>query len=107
MATKKTKKYFVSVLGIPFDVIIKEKVLVDREEVGGVTYGPKRLIELSKEENHTEELMNSTLIHEYCHAVLYVAGQTHTLTDEQEEGIVGAMEHSFSQHFNMVLEEYE
>ena len=110
MAKKKeSTRYFLSVMGIPFEVQLKDKVIVDgeKEECAGVTYGAYRRIEISREECKTEELMNSTLIHEYCHAVLYVTGQSETLSEEQEEGIVVAMEHAFSQQFTLTLEEME
>jgi len=106
---KEAPRYFISVMGIPFDVVIKDKVVVEgeKEECAGVTYGALRRIEISKKECSTEELMNSTLIHEFCHAILYVTGQSEHLEGDQEEAIVIAMEHGLSQHFNIVLEEEE
>ena len=105
---KKSTRYFLSVMGIPFEVLIKDKVIhSDGDECCGQTLGTERRIEVSREECKTEELMNSTLIHEYCHAILYVTGQHEMLEEKQEEAIVVAMEHAFSQHFTMTLEEYE
>jgi Zn-dependent peptidase ImmA (M78 family) len=102
------KKQFVTVMGVAFEVKFKEKLTEDGDECYGLTDGAARTIEISTALNKTEDMKASTLVHEYCHAVLYVTGQSETLTTEQEEGLVIAFEHALVQSgFVLELEEDE
>jgi hypothetical protein len=105
--SKKPKKQGVRVLGVLFEVNFSEKVLDDDgADVYGTTDGPGRLISVSTTLNKTEDARSATLVHEWCHAVLYVTGLSEGLTVEQEEAIVIANEHALEQAgFVLELEE--
>lgn len=94
-------KKFLNVMGILFEVRYKENVLdSDGTDVCGTTDGATRVIEISTTANKTEDLQLSSLIHEFCHAVFYVTGQSQHLAAvhvEFEESIVMNMEHALVQ----------
>ena len=109
---RQTKKRPTQVLisGIPFEVRYEEKVyaLEDKEQkdaLVGFTRGDQRQIQISLTENKTEALIESTLLHETLHAILYLAGQSDILEgadpsedhDKLEEGLVTALENGLSQ----------
>lgn len=77
----------VMVLGHLFRV----RLVPDVEDLGSCT-GHKRVITISEEQ--TQEQAESTLLHEIIHAALYVTGQSETLGEEREEGLVLAIEHA-------------
>jgi hypothetical protein len=84
----------IPILGVPFTA--KELVKVDeKDEHVGETDGVERTIKVKK--SLTNTIKNDTMVHEICHAILYVSGQTEGLTEEQEEGIVLALEHGLTQ----------
>lgn len=90
----------ITVLGVPFDVRYAHSLKDENgEQVAGLMHGPKRLIEICLTNNATPSLVESTLAHEWCHAVFYVSGWSEMFKDDQEEGIVLVLENALLQAF--------
>jgi hypothetical protein len=92
-ARKVGSKIQVPVLGIPFDVHFVEEV--DKDHSMGECDGPERAIKIKHAQ--TPEMLESTLLHEVCHAILYTSGISELLEENQEEAIVVALENGLSQ----------
>ena len=67
------------------------------EGVCGLTHGATGLIELSLKTNTSQEMLDSTLLHELFHMALYRSGWSEVLETANvvEEGIVIALENAF------------
>ena len=83
----------IPVFGIPFKVQFVEEV--DKDNSYGETEGPERTIKIRQ--SLPPELLEATILHEICHAVLYTAGVSELLDENLEEAIVVAMENGLSQ----------
>lgn len=107
--TKRKKNYpdVVEISGVPFTVEYHDELpghetkTKDEEEI---VYGDcdvnRRRIRISLKYNETDDQFERTLLHEILHAVLGVSGQTERLegeNNEQEEGIVVALENALDQ----------
>lgn len=78
----------VTILGQKFK--IEDKKL--SEDTFGETCGMTSRISVDLDKHSSQELLNSTLLHEIIHGVLYVSGQSQTLSEQQEEGLVVCLE---------------
>ena len=105
MAKAKKPKKCITLLGVPFEVIFQDKIDDDGDTVSGLCYGSGHRIYISTEENKTPEEINSTLLHECIHAILYVSGQSQLLKEDHEEGIVIALESALAPLISLELEE--
>jgi hypothetical protein len=87
-------KEIVDILGIPFDVEYVEKIKdIEDGLLSGESDGSRHKISISKSENQTEDHIESTILHEIIHSILYISGQNATLANMAiEEGIVLALE---------------
>ena len=93
------------VTGIPFEIRYEDSVCdpddKEREELAGLTTGAQRTIQVSTSVNLSEELIESTLLHETLHAILYNTGISEVLSElsneKLEEGLVIALENGLSQ----------
>ena len=45
--------------------------------------------------------LESTILHEICHAILFITGWSEKLGDDEEEGLVRALEHGLSNIYKM------
>ena len=64
----------------------------------GTTDRQGRIIEISLKENETDDQLESTILHEIIHAILYASGNHALINDEdKEESIVLALEYGLHQ----------
>ena len=80
-------------MGIPFKVTYVAKI--DKENSMGESNGAERRIKIQKGLDTSIE--EATLMHEIIHSILYLTGQAEQLNEDQEEGLVLALEHGLSQ----------
>lgn len=85
----------ITILGCTYKVEVTD--LPDDEY--GETLGYERIIKIAK--NHDVSNVQRTLFHEAVHAALHTSGCTALLHEKQEEAIVMAMEHAFSDYIDM------
>lgn len=78
----------VTILGQSFTIVDKKL----EEGNYGETCGASGKIEIDKTKHTSQELLDSTLLHEVIHGILYVSGQSEMLSEQQEEGLVIALE---------------
>jgi hypothetical protein len=85
--------------GIPFTINYQKKVKDDAgNECCGLTDGPAHWMKISTDECPSPSMVESTLLHEIIHSILYVSGQSAIIDDEKvEEGIVTALENGLIQ----------
>lgn len=88
----------VSIMGIPFSIEYKPDLRdEDNSEVMGLTEGATHKITICSSKNKAPDELESVLIHEILHALMYVSGQSTLLDEKTEEAIVTALEHGLSQ----------
>lgn len=87
MTTNRPK--MMPVMGVPFRIQQAKKLAGGKED--GQCWGSLRKIVVRSDTSEME--FESILLHEIIHAVLYVSGQSQMFTNEQEEGLVLALEH--------------
>ncbi len=81
-----------SILGVPFVVQWDKKPPDATGELNfGETCGEERAIYISTKRCVTEPIIESTLLHEAIHAVLYAGG--HDKDEKEEEHLVTCLEH--------------
>ena len=81
----------VNIMGIAFAIKYVEVLEKTEDDNYGEMCGAERIIKIKKSLTNAQKFV--TIFHETIHAVLYISGQSETLTDEQEEGLVLALEH--------------
>jgi len=94
MKRKYKSKEIVDVLGIPFEIDYVEKIK-DTEDglLSGESDGSRHKILISRSENETEDRIESTILHEIIHSILYISGHNASLANMAiEEGLVLALE---------------
>lgn len=82
----------VDILGVPFTVIRSTKKMPDEKDHGETVVLDRRIY-LNPTVNKTPDEMASTLLHEVIHAILGISGQDQLFKEDQEEGVVTALEH--------------
>ena len=96
MAQKKRLEE-INILGDIFKIEYPAKIKGDEgENTYGETYGVKRLIRISTQQNKTDDMMERTLLHEVIHAILHISGHSELLEDKEEESLVVLLENGLS-----------
>jgi hypothetical protein len=89
----------IKILGRTFSIVNSKTTHDDYGETEGAA--GKIVIDHSK---HTsQEELDSTLLHEIIHGILYISGQAETLSEHQEEGLVIALENGLRQIYSLTL----
>lgn len=88
----------VPIMGTPFLIQYAKKV--DGGKAIGLMMGNDHKIVLQSDLAGRD--LETVLLHETLHALLYVSGHSEQLTEEQEEGIVLALEHGLSQLYQRI-----
>jgi hypothetical protein len=101
--TRSKPSEVVLVLGVPFTINYKADIKDDRETLAGTCERTKHIINISTRENETQEQLESTLLHEILHGILYVSGHHAVIADEdKEEALVLALENGIGQLYKRV-----
>ena len=78
----------VPILGEDFTVKSEEM-----KDAAGDTMGGHRRIRIDFSDHDSQDEVESTLLHETMHAILYVSGVSNLLEENVEEAIIVALEH--------------
>jgi hypothetical protein len=85
----------VNVLGRPYSIRYVDQI--DEEGAWGECAELEAIIKLSKDATCTEDRMESTLLHETIHAILYVGGVSQLLDTKTNEAITTVLENGLHQ----------
>lgn len=91
MSTKKPKS--VAILGADFEIRYVKSV--DKGDSFGECDGPLRIIKIK--DSQPDHIVDSTILHEIIHGILYMSGNSEHLSEELEESIVLALENGLGQ----------
>lgn len=87
----------IKVCGVWFAIQYVEGLVDEKgEAMSGDCSSTNRKIRVCTIQNDTQELVESTLMHEVIHAILFCTGQSQHLDADREEGLVLALEHGLS-----------
>lgn len=97
MTNKIRRPKSVNVFGIKFTIEYPPDLRdTDGSACCGITDGPDHRIQICSTLNQTQEQVDSTLLHEICHAALYLTGHTEILGEKQEEALVLMFENALA-----------
>lgn len=85
------KKDVIRVGGVDFELQYVPNLREDNQNLHGDTNISTRIIRINSSDS--KQMQAQTLFHECMHAALYVTGQTERLEEEEEEGIILALDH--------------
>lgn len=94
---KQRRPRVVSILGVKVKVrYISKELHDDSDQLHGAFNADTMEIFIS-----TKSDVSSVLLHEVCHALLYISGCSQRLSEKDEEAIVTAMEYGLRDYFRL------
>jgi hypothetical protein len=94
--TAPKRRRFITILGTKVKIKYVVKAMHDDEDdlLDGAFCGESMTIFVS-----TKSDVNATLLHEACHAALFISGASNLVTAKVEEAVVWAIENSLKDYF--------